>query len=263
MSPRVKTLVYKVISGESVDYEKASVTIEKTDCFTLRLSSKWAYFEFEQEISTTKEARNIVDEFLTCWEVYIGLEHDPGDLRFDFDHAEYEAVEESSSTHTLIAESGTVKIVMSDQAQLHVSRIRFPSRPHRFKLSPDVITMYDRYKLYRQGKESITSMAYMCLTILEASARATDSYCKTRNLRGKASHQYNIEYEVLDRLAMLVSTKGDQSEARKAPKDGIFKPLNHEDREWVVRAIKVLIRRTGEYAYAPGDSLRKITMCDL
>jgi hypothetical protein len=113
--------------------------------------------------------------------------------------------------------------------------------------------MYQRYKFFRQGKEPLTSMAYMCLTVFEASAK---------NDRNNAGKKYNVSHNVLNKLAAMCA-KGDEFEARKVPKEGIYDPIKPEEREWIIRAIKILIRRAGEWAYDPEAPLKKITMADI
>lgn len=126
------------------------------------------------------------------------------------------------------------------------------SFPKNFSASPDAEAMYLRYKAYWQNRETLTSAAYMILTILETGA----------GNRKEASKQYNIEYAVLDTLGELVSTKGDPVEARKYPKDGKFKPLCPKETDWIVSVIKALIRWVGEYAHDPDAELKKLTMGD-
>ncbi len=112
--------------------------------------------------------------------------------------------------------------------------------------------MYLRYKAYRKKRETLASMAYMCLTIFEASAGG----------RKEAARQYNIANAVLDKLGKLTATKGNREEARKFPKDGKFDPLRPKEKEWIVSVIKELIRRAGEYAYDPNAKVRQLSMKD-
>jgi hypothetical protein len=263
MPPRIKSLTYKVIPDKSVDYDNAPKIIEETEDFTVKMDHKKAIFELKGNFTSVQDARAIVDDFLERWQVIIGIENDPDDLKFKYVTAELEQIQENGTNRHLLGAHSSSSFVVSDHLELHVSRNKLPNRPHKFILSPDVMTMYERYKLFRKGRESLTSMAYMCLTILEASARGSTNYIKNNNLRGKASSRYNIDYDVLDNLAMLVSTKGDQIEARKVPKSGIFNPLKNEEREWIIRAIKVLIRRTGEWAHDSEAPSKQITKSDI
>ncbi len=263
MIPRIKSLIYRVIPDKTVDYDNATEIIEDTDDFKIKVNHQKAIFELKGHFTSVQDARAIADDFLDRWQVLVGLENDPGDLKFKYKNAEYEQVQKDGKNQIFLSAHISANVVVSDNVELHVSRNQLPSRPHRFKLSPDVMTMYERYKLFRQGKDLLTSMAYMCLTILEASARGSTNYNNNNNLRGKASHRYNIDYDVLDNLAKLVSTKGDQVEARKAPKSGVFDPLQQEERDWIIRAIKVLIRRAGEWAYDSNGQHTPITIQDI
>jgi hypothetical protein len=112
--------------------------------------------------------------------------------------------------------------------------------------------MYLRYKAYRKNHETLASMAYMCLTTLEASAGG----------RKEAARQYNIANAVLDNLGNLTANKGNREEARKFPKEGKFEPLRPKEKEWIVSVIKALIRRAGEYAYDPNAKLKQVSMRD-
>ena len=112
--------------------------------------------------------------------------------------------------------------------------------------------MYLRYKAFREGKESLLSMAYMCLTVLETSAGG----------RSRAASKYSISKAVLNKLGTICSEKGDKNQDRKAPKKGAFAALTVSESEWVIQVVKALIRRVGEYAYRPTASLPAVTISD-
>ena len=258
MKSEIKSLHYKVIPGRSADYDKTPKIIEETDEFVLRMDKDQAVFKMKGHYSSLEEAKSVVEDYLERWKVIIGLEHDPGDLDFRYNAYEFELIHQDGKKSIASAYAADI-INFSEKMEVQLSRDKFPVRPDKFKLSPDVITMYERYKLYRKGKESLTSMAYMCLTVLEASARTYSEYNQNNNLRGKASHQYNIEYDVLNELGKL-TVKGDELEARKVPKNGVLKPLTQKERDWIIRTIKVLIRRAGEWADDPSGKHSLITM---
>lgn len=115
--------------------------------------------------------------------------------------------------------------------------------------------MYIRYKAYRQGRETLTTMANVCRTLLEAS---TGSKNKQRK---KAADQYYIDLEVLSKLGELCD-KGSNEEARKAPKKGTFIPLTPKEKQWIEQVVKEIIRRVGEWSHNPRANLRLLTMSD-
>jgi hypothetical protein len=248
----VKVLRYSVVPGPGIDYHKAAPTTEDTDNFTVNIQEGIASFEMKGRYATVKEARQAVDPYVHAWEVLGGLEQDPGDLNFDFQNAEVSdnsAPEADLHVHRV---TGEIIAHMEMSGTLHVSRGKYPTPPKCFSFSPDVETMYNRYKAYREGREPLLSMAYMCLTVLEASARG----------RANTSKQYCIDRNVLDTLGELSSTKGDATEVRKFPKDRKPKALTTHEKQWLNEVIKALIRRAGEWAYDSNAQLTPIRMND-
>ena len=87
----------------------------------------------------------------------------------------------------------------------------YPRPPGTFRLSPDAESILLRYHGYLDGREPLLAMAYFCLTVLEASTRAT------KGKRASAAKKYKTEEKVLRKMGDLTSEKhGDRSSARKA-----------------------------------------------
>ncbi|MDO9529925.1 MAG: hypothetical protein Q7J27_12330 [Syntrophales bacterium] len=247
----VKSIHYRIITGEHVDYKKASPIREETDDFVLRVENDLASFEMKKHFSTKEDAKDYIDPYLKRWEILIGLAHDHRDLRFEYKNAE--VIDRSpDDKNSIILNVDPIRISVSLDAVLHVSRGRFPSPPKNFENTPDVETMYLRYKAFREGKESLLAMAYMCLTVLETSAGG----------RSKAVSKYSISKAVLNKLGTICSEKGGKNQDRKAPKKGAFDVLTASESEWVIQVVKALIRRVGEYAYRPTTSLQAIIISD-
>ena len=179
---------------------------------------------------------------------------DPNDLQLKFDHADIidrAPISDNKKTINLHAHI-SAHVVVSDKVHLHVSRGKFPPFPNNFKASPDAETMYLRYKSFHEGRESLTAMAYMCLTVFQASAGG----------RREAVNMYCIDYDILDTLGRLTSTKGGPGEARKYPKNGKFDSLHSKEKEWIISVVKALIRRAGEYAHDDKVKLNQISIKD-
>lgn len=253
--PHVKALHYRVKVGKDIDYDNAPSVDESTDEFDLSINGDIAIFEMKKHYPAADEAKEVVDEYLRAWDILIGLEHDPDDLRFVFDRPDvidrspHENDKNIVNLHAHIAASTTTSNV-----HLNVSREQYPPFPQNFIASPDAETMYLRYKAYRQNREKLTHMTYMCFTVLKTSAGGLE----------KAANQYCISSKVLKKLSELSTIRGGATEARKYPVDGTFTPLSLEEKEWIVSVIKASIRRVGEYEYArsTGAELKKITMED-
>jgi hypothetical protein len=260
--PHVKALHYRVIVGKDIDYNNAPPVSEITDEFDLSIDGDTAIFEMKKHYSTADEAKEVGDEYLRAWDILIGLEHDPDDLRFIFDRADVINRSPYKTGKNVVNLQAHVAITATCDVILHASRGRYPSFPKNFIASTDAETMYFRYKTYRQNREKLTSMAYMCLTVLEGRAAERDK-AKGKK-REMAAKQYCIDIDVLDTLGKLCTVQGDTTEARKYSESGTFTPLNPKEKEWIVSVIKILIHRVGEYEYAHSNraKLKQITMGD-
>jgi hypothetical protein len=150
----------------------------------------------------------------------------------------------------IVSESVMINMEAVVSATDHLIRRKYPEPPKQFRISPDVETLWHRYEGYLDGHEPLLSMAYFCLTLLETRAGS----------RGNAASKYAIEIDVLRKLGELTSTRRDEKITRKAnPLDS----LKNEEKTWINAAIKMIIRRIGEYEYDPTASLLMIKMADL
>ena len=249
--PHVNALYYKLIVEKDIDFNRASPIQEETDDFIFSLSHKEAIFIMKAHFAKENDAKKITDGFLNSYLVLWGIEHPSDDIKFLFKSSEI-VDKKPSNDHTLsICVNDTINLECS--VDVHVSRLKFPQPPKDFTVSPDVETIFSRFKSAMQKKEPLLSMAYMCFTVIEASAGS----------RRAAAKKYNIDMKVLNKWGELVSTKGSKSEARKTPKKGSFVPLQPEERKWIIELIKKVILRLGSYAYDPKQSFTKINLSDL
>lgn len=253
--PHVNALIYKVIAANDVDYDKAMPFSEECADFTLSIDSQKAAFRMKGHFATEEEARKLVDNFLQKWSIFssIGLEYSPDEIKFDFKSAEI--IDRNPPKKPCNSESLNVCVSSSIHVSEHLSRSKFPSLPQNFAVSTDVETMYLRYKAYRENREPLTSMANMCLTVLEVSAGSKQS-------RKKAAQKYFIHFDVLKKLGELVSERGSKLEARKMPKSGTLIPLTQKEKSWIEEVIKKIIFRVGERAFDQQKQLPQITMND-
>lgn len=252
--PHIEKLFYKIITKDNVDYVNAPAVSLENETFRMVTSNNDVTFEMKRHFISEQDARDATDEFLNKWEIIIGLENDPDDIKFRFDRSaivDLEPNENEDNVNLSVSVSGHVHL--SENVTLHVSRHKYPDPPIKFSISPDVETMYLRYKAYRQGRDTLLSMAYLLLTVVQSKSRT----------RKEAAEKLKIEKEILDTLGELCSTKGDEREARKAPQNGVFTPLRHKEREWVLAACKLLIKRCGELEFCGTENLSQLKMDSL
>jgi hypothetical protein len=245
----IETVHYEIITGESVNYDKAPPFSTETEDFIFCVDGKDAVFKMKTHFSNLNDAQIITNEYLHQWEILIGLQHQPGDLGFRFKEVKFN--QPSSKDPNILEASSTFYKMVGFDAILTHHRGSYPDPPEKFIVSPLVERMYLKFKSCFPQAELITTLGNYCLTSLENDAKG----------RKEAAEKFKIARKVLGKLGELC-VKGNSEEARKAPKAGDFIPLTHDEREWISQVTKSLIRRTGEYAYDPTADLPLITMSD-
>lgn len=249
--PHVDTLSYKVKIAKDTDYSKVSSLSKETNDFMFTIDGNTAKFKMKRHFSLEEEAKKLTDEFLDTWCIFSDLSNHLDEIKFDFDGASIIDRNPSNGSHNIIVNS-TASIRYG--VCIKISKKQYPSFPERFRVSPDVETIFFRYKACLQGRESLLSMTYACFTMLKAFGGGS---CKA------ASKKYFIELKVINTLVGLCSVKGNKLELRKYPEDGVIKPLTKEEKLWIKEALKKIILRLGEYEFDPNANLLRITMKDL
>jgi hypothetical protein len=259
--PHVDVLYYAIQPAEGVDYDRAPELSGQTDDFEYTLTTGGARFRMKKHFATEDDAKKVVDQFLQAWSIYASMNSASDEMTFHFTSAEIidrqPASKEEQSDSISVVVTGSIRCSSHISVSLSHLRGRFPSPPQRFVVPPDVETMYVRYQAYRQKRETLLSMAYMCLTVLEASTGPS-----VKNRREMTGKKYFIDKRVLGTLGRLVSEKGDVSEVRKMPETGSLTPLTENEKQWIEEVLKKMILRAGEYGYDPTSSLPLITMND-
>jgi hypothetical protein len=242
----VKKLYYKVLIADEIAYDDVPPIVEETEDFEIHIDKENIVFHMKRKFSKVEEARLLAEEYLKTWQVLIGIEYYPDELRFSFEKADIQ------EDDIQLAQRRSAAYILGDVSVRYPPRKKFPSRPTKFRLSPDVETMYVRYRAYKQGREPLTGMAYMCFTVLKASA--------DNSLR-KAAKKYNISDDLLENLKKLAN-KGGPTEVRKISKNGKYTPLKPTEKIWMEKVVKALIQRVGEWSYDPSARLPKLTKAD-
>ena len=252
--PHVAALNYKVRHGPEFDYSRAESLCIRTDEFDLQLVDGIARFAMLDHHATEQEACASIDDYIRSWELASALEFGPNAFKLEFDWAE---VEDRNPTPGVVpVRPRPIRLsVALGTPQVTVAPPAYPSPPSKsLARSPDVESMYLRYAGHHEGREPLTSMAYFCLTVLEASTG------KRRKRLKAAAKKYCIDQKVLTNLRRLASTKGGAG-ARKA--EGLSAELTPQERQFLQAAVKAIIRRAAEVAHDPDAPLKPIAMRDL
>ncbi len=266
--PHVSVLIYHLEMDETVAFHDPPPLEQETDAFHMRLADGVLRFEMKEHHASEQSARNRVWPHIRSWELWNALDLGRRALWFTFEKSEIVDLDPPPPLPPGVIEikraieintAEMVTVGFEGTARLTDRRPQYPELPAGFVASPDVEMMWIRYELYRAGSDRITTMANMCLTVLQASA---ETWAAGRTNREKAANKYGISESVLKTLGKLASEVGDVQTARKVPKDRKFRPHAPAEIAWVEAVVRRLILRVGEWAFDPDARLPKLTMAD-
>ena len=244
-SRRVESLTYRLETDDTVSFDADPVEHE-TDTFSLRLEDDKLIVDLREHFDSIDAAREHVGPFLEAWEVKYGTQLRRREINFSYEGAE-----------VIHGGTGNVKLSPEDlnhemkieETKVHVEHGKYPEPPEKFRLSPDARTLWNRYEGYEEGREPLFSMAYACLELLEGRVGG----------REEVAERYGIEYEVLDDLGRLTSTRGSPDVARKP--SGSQGEAAPEERKWIEKAIRKIVLQVG--ITGAGHEPKKLTKGDL
>ena len=244
--PHVERLFYRLHTADTLTYEHAYQVSYETIPFKAELDQGRLTVEMKEHHPTEQSARARAEEWLRAWEIDTSLTYGPEYIHFEFDRSDIiDRNPPAPGEDQIIQVTAVESIGFVGTVAVQVTRSDYPPPPKAFKASSDVDTMWSRYQSYKQGREPLLSMAYFCLTVLEGSTGLTNG------ARGEAARRYNIDRPILDQLGELTSTRGGEGDARKFNAAATRTPLNPKETNWIEEALKLLIRRKGEYDYDP------------
>jgi len=214
-----------------------------------------ATFELSNHFASEDEARRAVQPYLDAWEVSAGLSFPtrqrPFQFRFRFADILDRAVKSVDGMPT------SRSLVVPQSVAIAESLTSFPMPPTAFAVDDDVRLMWQRWEAYKSGRETLPTVAYFCLTVLEASVGGS-----SRKHRVQAGQRYQIAVDVLNKLGDLASDFGADHEARKAHRPH-RRSYTSSERSWIESALLRIIARMGEMVADPGKEYALISMDSL
>ena len=172
--PHVESLTYRMEAKPGVvSFENPPPLVHETEAFRLRLEGGVLTVEMKGHYPTAREARTSVEGYLRDWTLFSALDFDSIPMDFIFENARL--IDRNPLPQVPGHVTGEAHLVMGPftiQAYATVTppaRKEYPKPPSGFRASPDVETMWLRYRQHVEGKEPLASMAYACLTIMQGS----------------------------------------------------------------------------------------------
>ena len=252
---RVKSLVYRVTSGEDTIYKEPAPLEVDTEKWKGCLDNGILTCHMKAHYSSVAVARKEVERYLRAWEIDAAIAFGRGSIAFVYQNAEVLDLTPRDRGDVVIHPQACEAIALAGTVNVILTRTSYPPPPKIFTVSPDVESLWHRYEGYLDGKEPLLSTAYFCLTTIEEAYGQGD--------RQASAHAMNVDPAILSMLGRLTSTKGDSRTARKAPRRGDSQPLSGTECAWIQAAVKMLIHRAGEHAACSDSSaLPKIGMSD-
>ena len=256
--PHVVALNYVIGHSDSIDYSKAEPLYRDEPGFRLAVEDNKARFEFKEHYASVEQAKDALAKYIRVWQFDATLKYgNPDAFRLEFEKAE---IVDRNPTPGEVRLSASFEARVTGSARLTVGVRNYPSPPSDITLNPDAETMHQRYMGYRGKHEPLQSMAYFCLSMLEdPSPQQISEERITRPKRKAAAEKFDIDVSVLAEIGHLSTTRGG-ADARK--REGTARSLSPEERHFLDRAVKAIIRRVAEREYAPGK-LPTISWSDL
>jgi hypothetical protein len=226
----------------------------ETGTFRLHLADGIATFEMLTTFAAEEAARAVVDSYCRAWELDFALRMGR-DITFVFEAAEVETPRRFPGAHGQVVQVSAIDATgrVFDVASVSVGYAVYPEPPERFANSVETDMMYYHLRQYRGRRESLATMGYFCLSVLEWGAGG----------RTGAAKRYSVDPRVLDALGRLTSTVGDPQTARKLDRHSTLRPHAPGEIAWVEAAVVALIRRAGEVAYDAAAARPELTLADL
>lgn len=129
-----------------------------------------------------------------AWEIDAGLKNRGAAILFEH---EYTALDGEAASLAMLRATATADV----ERQLR----EFPPAPADMAGSPEAEELFRRYRLFREGREPVQSVAYACLTKLEDSAGGPKG----------VTERYKISANVLEKWGKLASRPADPFAPRK------------------------------------------------
>ena len=238
IDPHVMALHYRVASNDAVIYKKTPRMVQQIEGFDVVMDDGAITIGLHEHHTDEASARAAVRNYLEEWEFQADLTIGAGNFRLEFVRAE---IVERDPVH------GDQHV--PSWVTLATMRLpRFPA-PVCHPSPPLEVTvnfgdelfaaMRQRYGMYSRDPETLTAVAYFCLTCLEKTVSAGQR-------RKAVAELYGIPFRDIDRVGKLTANKGGPQGARKA--EAMENDLTEEETAFLADMVKLMIRRRGELA---------------
>lgn len=259
--PHVTTLHYWVEHDDSVDYNNAEPLDYEDDLAEVHLEKGQLTLRPKGHFASAQEAREAFEGFIRNWEFVAALE--AGSKRLQLIYVDADVIDRNPTPPSpgVVELSATSRGgILRSSAKVTMRKAKYPNPPEGSSLdssNPTALAMLSRLDRYHQGRETLATMAYFCLTVMKESAKAAT---ETSNAEKATRDHYGISDNVQGKVSGLSTNRGG-IEARKGT--GLWQEFTSEEKKFLLTAVQTFIRRVAEKSADPAGKLSLITMADL
>lgn len=230
--PKVDFLSYRVRFAPGIKIESPESLAFDTPQFHGTLDQTRLQLDPKARFVSERAARDAIEPLLRAWEIQISLL--AGAPVFTFEFGSIRFIDEANPTESgYFLDHGQIELGLN---AFEIYRLKkFPPPPTDFASTPDIETLWLRYRMYKLRQEPLQSMAYFCFTVLTA----------RRGLVAAARH-FHVEKRVLRKLSEISTTTGDNATARKRTTQ--LRPPTAGERQWLEAIVPALIKQMGQVA---------------
>jgi hypothetical protein len=258
---QVSRLFYRLTNEGKIVFHMPHPCLWETRAFRLKLENGQADIELKEDHTTPDSARAVVERQLLTWEIATALSGLRG-LHFEYDHAQL--VDEQGS----VTASRVVALEVSHPFSILPPELdHYPDPPpSNFIASEDVQRLWRWYCDYMDRREPrLAVMGWLCFSWLQHRAHMNQGGKGGKKpLKDKLfADYYTLEEAVVEKFRTLCSKVGDLSQARKFDEKSELRSYTQEENNWLLAAVRILIRRVGEIDADPNAPRSTIGMAEL
>ena len=236
IDPHVMALHYRVASNDAVIYKKTPRRVQQLESFDVVVEDGAVTIELHEHHTDETSARAAVRYYLEEWEFQADLTIGVGNFRLEFVRAEI--VDRDPLPGDQHVPSWVT--LASMRLPRFPVQVCHPSLPREVTVNfEDALfaAMRQRYVMYSRDPDTLTAVAYSCLSCLEKTVPAGQRIQAVAEL-------YGIPFHDIDRVGQLAANKGGREGSRKA--EAMENDLTEEETAFLADMVRLMIRRRGE-----------------
>ena len=240
--PHVTAVNYELVFEKDFIYAPppGEITYLVSD-FQIAVEGLKVAFRPEKHFADRASARAKADAIVGAWELKLAM--DLRTLGVALEYVSTDLVDRAPTPGVIEVqlEATALATVTCAGTLTRTFRDYVPRPDADFIVTPNVESLWQRYRMHKEGKEPLLGMAYFCLTLVRSHAGGL----------GSASQAFNIELQLLRKIGELTSTRGDMRSARKM--SSAVQSLSSVEQSWVDEAVRSIILQVGRSSNGPSS----------